>query len=129
MKRGAGMKGITSITVSDPHFLDTDITILRPLITSSKDDILAYCKHYKLDYALDPTNNDTDYSERNMVRKLIAEHFHTPQFTQSRQTLYDHLDYHCEERSNPLQSPVILTIGKNPVEKQYNQHNISPITS
>ena len=64
MKRGTGLKGISNITVSDPHFLDSNIIIFRPLITNTKQEIIEYCKHYNIAYVMDPTNSNEDYSEK-----------------------------------------------------------------
>ena len=91
MKRGTGLKGISSISISDPHFLDNNITIVRPLITSNKKEIIQYCKKHTIEYVVDPTNQDIHYSERNAIRKIIQKDLWTQQFYNSRQLLYESL--------------------------------------
>lgn len=98
MKRWTGIKGISSITVSDTHFLNKNITILRPLLRHTKQEILDYCKEHKLLYVIDPTNSDIKYSERNAIRKIISENLWTPQFYKSRQILYESIEDSLQEQ-------------------------------
>jgi len=102
MKRGTGIKGIRSISVSDKHFLDKNITILRPLLDWSKDDILSYCTEHSLEYALDPTNDDETTSERNTIRHLLKQHFHTLQRHDSFRTLYDYISLQQDKEHHSI---------------------------
>lgn len=44
--------------------------IFRPMLSVTKEDIKGYCKRWKLDYANDPSNEDTDFM-RVKIRKEI----------------------------------------------------------
>lgn len=92
MKRWANINGIKAINVSDSHFLDPNITLLRPLINHTKQEIIQYCKDNSIPYLNDPTNTNTDYSERNHIRILIQDYLSTPQFYMSFNNLYDFLE-------------------------------------
>ncbi len=100
MKRGSNITGIISISESDFHFLDHTISILRPLINSCKSDILNYCKEQQIPYAIDPTNTDINYSERNLIRQFIHDHLNTNNFYKSWHTLYQILQEHNNSRSS-----------------------------
>lgn len=64
--RGTGRKGLSS--------LDDGDYILRPLLQSSKEDIIAYAIKHKVDWVEDSTNIDTKYT-RNHVRHVIIPRF------------------------------------------------------
>ncbi|MBM3705907.1 MAG: tRNA lysidine(34) synthetase TilS, partial [Actinobacteria bacterium] len=61
--RGAGMKGLAGIKPVDGKFI-------RPLIETSREDILAYLKKNNLDFCVDSTNLDNVYF-RNKIRNLL----------------------------------------------------------
>lgn len=61
LMRGTGWRGLCSLR---------DDQIRRPLLSVSKQDILAYAKHHKLTWHEDSTNQDTAYL-RNMIRQRI----------------------------------------------------------
>lgn len=109
MKRGSALKGILAVTQSDPHFLNPDITILRPLIHSPKSEILDYCKEQNIPFALDPTNSDTNYSQRNLIRQFIHDHLSTDNFYKSFTHLYNALESHQSNNSTTktLNNPII----------------------
>ena len=63
MCRGTGIKGLTGIRpVKDK--------ILRPLLSRSREEIIAYIEQNQLGYRTDSTNNSLDYV-RNKIRHLI----------------------------------------------------------
>ena len=62
--RGTGIKGLTGIRPVNGR-------ILRPLLTKSREDILAYIKDNQLGYRTDSTNNSLDYT-RNKIRHLVT---------------------------------------------------------
>ena len=72
--------------------MDPNITLLRPLINHTKQEIIQYCKDNSIPYLNDPTNTNTDYSERNHIRILIQDYLSTPQFYTSFNNLYDFLE-------------------------------------
>ena len=63
LARGSGPNGIAGIK-------PTLGKIYRPLICSTREDIIAYCKKHKINYVNDSTNFDTDYT-RNYIRHEI----------------------------------------------------------
>ena len=71
LSRGARLQGMLSLQVHDQHFLDESIAILRPLIHTSKQDILRYCNNHDIHYAIDQSNFDPTTSQRNHIRSLI----------------------------------------------------------
>lgn len=46
--------------------------VVRPLITTSKDEILSYAEFYKLEWLTDPSNDDVNFTVRNRVRKELV---------------------------------------------------------
>ena len=107
MKRGTNINGITSISVSDSHFLDPKITLIRPLIHTTKEEIIQYCKDHDISYLNDPTNTDISYSERNHIRTLLQEYLATPQFYTSLENLYTFLEDHHQTNITRTQITII----------------------
>jgi tRNA(Ile)-lysidine synthase len=50
--------------------------VYRPLLLTTKVDILEYAKHHKLHYLTDPTNLDPTFNLRNNVRLKVLPHLH-----------------------------------------------------
>ena len=61
--RGTGIKGLTGIRPVKDH-------ILRPLLSRSREEIIAYIEQNQLGYRTDSTNNSLDYV-RNKIRHMI----------------------------------------------------------
>ncbi len=61
--RGTGIKGLAGI-------LPVRGNIIRPLIMCSRNEIETYCRENGLDYCIDETNLETDYT-RNKIRRLV----------------------------------------------------------
>ncbi len=63
LARGAGINGLCGIkpVVGD---------VYRPLIYSTRDDIIKYCLDNNIEYVTDSTNSDTDYT-RNRIRHAV----------------------------------------------------------
>lgn len=93
MQRGCHIWWILSMTVSESHFLDPHISILRPLIETPKQAIVQYCNDNNLPYHIDPTNNNASYSQRNKIRKTIQNELMTPQLHKSFSHLYTILEW------------------------------------
>ena len=64
LMRGCGLDGLCGIPPMRPI---ADSTLVRPLLSVSRECILAYCCENKLDYVTDSTNTDTQYT-RNRIR-------------------------------------------------------------
>ena len=81
--RGSGVNGLKGMSVQDGH-------IIRPLLQTSKQEILKFLEENNVDYCIDSTNNDNEYSRnymRNVVLKTIKEKY--PNFEQSLVKLSD----------------------------------------
>ncbi|MBV6288990.1 tRNA lysidine(34) synthetase TilS [Pseudomonas aegrilactucae] len=62
--RGAGLRGLASMPVQRPLGAGT---LLRPLLDTSRDELLAYAQAHGLQWIDDPSNDDTRFS-RNYLR-------------------------------------------------------------
>jgi len=67
LKRGAGLKGLSAMAVESKlgeHLL------VRPLLKTSRQDIVDYAKQHHLDWIEDESNTDTSF-DRNFIRKEV----------------------------------------------------------
>ncbi|MHB1687717.1 MAG: tRNA lysidine(34) synthetase TilS [Ignavibacteriaceae bacterium] len=62
--KGAGLKGISGIPVQRGN-------IIRPILNLTKEEILLYLEHHKINFRTDPSNFESDY-ERNFLRNRIV---------------------------------------------------------
>ena len=67
LTRGCGLDGICGIPVTRPC---KNGTVVRPILSMSRSEILSYCDKNGLSFVTDSTNTDTDYT-RNMIRAEI----------------------------------------------------------
>ncbi|MBM4050487.1 MAG: tRNA lysidine(34) synthetase TilS, partial [Planctomycetes bacterium] len=65
--RGSGLRGLRGIRLQRPISDGSPITLIRPLLTCWRAEIVAYLKEKGLDYRVDETNVDTQYL-RNRIR-------------------------------------------------------------
>lgn len=100
INRGCGKKWLEWLQEYTPHFLDNTITTVRPLLSLKKEEIIKDCKNLELKYYDDPTNIDTSYSERNMMRKVLHDSFNTEGFYTSMTSLYTTLEEKRIEYTN-----------------------------
>ena len=68
--RGGGLKALAGMKIEDKM---NNITLLRPLLHTSKSDILAYLKLNKIPYQNDYTNLDTKYTRNNLRKEIIPK--------------------------------------------------------
>lgn len=83
---GSGLDGLAGMKAIQPYFSSTHslppsrggikgggetLILLRPLLTISKAQLIAACKHYKVPFVKDPTNNSERFA-RPRLRKLWA---------------------------------------------------------
>lgn len=66
--RGSGSAGLSSLRFERPFF---GARLMRPLIDSSKPEILEYARRHRLQWIEDPSNQDTQYS-RNYIRHNLV---------------------------------------------------------
>lgn len=64
---GAGPKGLCGIL---PKRTQGEITVIRPFIECSKEDVLAYCATHAVPYAIDRSNDDLSFT-RNRIRHVL----------------------------------------------------------
>ncbi len=67
--RGCGLSGICGIPESRP-FSEARGTIVRPILSGTKSDILEYCRQYGIPYVTDSTNLENDCT-RNRIRNIV----------------------------------------------------------
>lgn len=65
--RGSGLGGMCGIPVSR---LCEGGSLVRPILSMTREEILLYCQEHGLSYVTDSTNTDTDYT-RNQIRKEL----------------------------------------------------------
>lgn len=68
--RGSGVAGLSGMPASRGILDNPGVTLWRPLLDQSRQELEAYAKEYKLKWIEDPSNQDTKY-RRNAVRKKI----------------------------------------------------------
>lgn len=71
--RGCGLHGLGAIPPRRPSHVAPDITVIRPLLTLRRDQILDYLKNQQQDFRSDSSNIDPTYF-RNRVRHEILPH-------------------------------------------------------
>ena len=68
--RGSGVAGLSGMPTSRGVSSNQSLTLWRPLLNQSRQELEAYAKEHKLQWIEDPSNQDTKY-RRNAVRKRI----------------------------------------------------------
>jgi len=82
IQRNSGLYGLSSmsntVTVAQnsnhhhTHHPPKPIKLVRPLLSATKEDLLAFCIHNQVPYYVDPCNNNTSFS-RNQTRTVINQ--------------------------------------------------------
>ena len=68
--RGSGVAGLSGMPASRAIASNPSITLWRPLLNQSRQELEAYAKEHKLKWIEDPSNQNTKY-RRNAIRKKI----------------------------------------------------------
>ena len=68
--RGSGARGLGGMRAVSPMPFHPSITLLRPLLSQSRDQLEAYCAAHDLSYLHDKTNEDRSYT-RNYLRHEV----------------------------------------------------------
>ncbi|MDR2540284.1 MAG: tRNA lysidine(34) synthetase TilS [Candidatus Peribacteria bacterium] len=72
--RGAGLKGFLNMQILQPHpLLDNEGNVCRPLLNITKNQILAFCEQFHIQYFEDESNKNLETSQRNFLRHEILE--------------------------------------------------------
>ncbi len=75
--RWAHMQWFLAMKTKEYHHLLPGIQVYRPLLWYTKEKILELCKTYHIPFHIDPTNNETKTSKRNMLRNTILPKLYT----------------------------------------------------
>ena len=67
--RGSGLAGLRGM--AECRNFTNDFYLVRPLLNTKKEDILSYCAKNNIDFVIDSTNSDTNYS-RNFIRAELT---------------------------------------------------------
>ena len=70
MARGTGLSGLCGIAATRPFGCGV---VIRPLLQTTKEEILAYCKQNRLHYVTDETNTDIGYARNRIRHKILPE--------------------------------------------------------
>lgn len=68
--RGTGLQGLRGIK---QETIREHVTITRPLLAWSREEITQYCLQHQLTWVEDPSNQDTDAYSRNFIRQLLPQ--------------------------------------------------------
>lgn len=71
MLRGAGLDGLTGIPYARPLAPGSDALVVRPLLDTTREQVLAYCSDYSVPYLVDESNFSTAFT-RNKVRHSVV---------------------------------------------------------
>lgn len=80
--RGSGTKGLRGMRMSSPMPYHEQLTLVRPLLNVTREEIEAYCVENRLEYRHDSSNDDIGHL-RNFIRHqivppLLDRHTHLP---------------------------------------------------
>lgn len=92
IRRGCNTQWLLWLETTKSHFLNSNITIVRPLLWLSKSNIIQECWDLKIPYHNDPSNYDITYSQRNIMRHTINEIFNTKWFYNSMKYFYSTIE-------------------------------------
>lgn len=68
--RGSGVKGLKAMGPSSPCWFDSNVTVLRPMLQITRDQIEEYADIHGIQGVLDPSNLDNRY-DRNYIRNEL----------------------------------------------------------
>lgn len=72
--RGSGLSGLKGMQMRSLQPLWSDsIPLVRPLLATSREEILKYCREYHLSPSFDQSNNDTKYFRNRIRHDLLPE--------------------------------------------------------
>lgn len=92
LQRWCGINGLLTLKVATPHFLNDTITIVRPLLSCTKSFIQQQCNDLHIPYNNDLSNTDPTISQRNRIRKEIAQYLQQGKIYTSIERIYTTLD-------------------------------------
>lgn len=119
--RGAGLKGFSSMQLSESHHLLPGSKVLRPLIDLPKSAIEHICKKNHIPYVTDASNYDDTTSLRNKLRNKILPSLYTlsknqkgkETFEQSMLNIYEEI----KKWSHDIHPAILVPIKQSPYRK------------
>ncbi len=115
--RGTGIVGISGIRLKRKLARDSIIDLVRPLLFTWRNDIIAYLKEMNLSYRVDSTNVERD-KFRNKIRVELIPHLeknYNPKIKKSLMNLGETAAQNCDflgEKANALFEGILLKEGK-----------------
>ncbi len=71
--RGSGLNGLAGMPFSGANEYTGQLPVARPMLDIWKDEILSYCAAYQLEYLIDHTNFNSDYTRNKLRNQIIPE--------------------------------------------------------
>ena len=127
--RGSNLEGYAGIKT---YAKQKNYTIIRPLLSLTKDDLLKYNKDNHIKYFIDDTNEDITYT-RNRLRKNILPilkkedtdiHLKFLKYSDTLQDYYNYVEDITTEKINNIYKDNTIDINKFKKEHQFMQKNI-----
>lgn len=127
--RGSNLEGYAGVKTYS-HQLN--YTIVRPLLSLTKDDLLKYNKKHHIKYYIDDTNEDTTYT-RNRIRKNILPflkqedndiHLKFLKYSDTLQEYYNYIEDITTEKIRHIYKDNKIDINKLKKEHRFMQKNI-----
>jgi len=73
MIRGSGLKGLSGMQLKSYTVYNKEIPLVRPLLSTWRNEIMAYCKEKNLKFVIDESNSDPKYQRNRIRSNLIPE--------------------------------------------------------
>lgn len=70
LTRGCGLRGLRGISPARPF---ADGTLIRPLLTATKEELISFCEENRLSYVTDSTNDDVTFARNRIRRNVLTE--------------------------------------------------------
>jgi len=95
--RGCDLNGFLSMSFYEKHYLLSDVGVIRPLLSFTKEEILNFVNESKLPFVVDESNLDNSVSKRNFLRnevfpRLLSVSDKKEKFFQSLLDIYTNLE-------------------------------------
>ena len=127
--RGSNLEGYSGIKT---YSKVKDYTIIRPLLSFTKDDLIKYNKKHSIKYFIDKSNEDTTYT-RNRIRKNILPllkkeksdvHINFLNYSNTLQEYYNYMEDITKEKINKIAKNNIIDIDNFKKEHPFIRKNI-----
>ena len=103
MMRGCDVRGFVGMRMVDRHRLDSNLTVYRLLLEMTKDEVLARVQQMGIEFFVDPSNTDVEYSLRNRVRHEVLAPIMDSHLVASWLKVYAYLEQSLEDKKYTLE--------------------------